>query len=370
VFLAALLAFLAIGAALPVLPGYVRGPLHGSDLAVGIVVGAFAVTAVIFRPLAGRQADQRGRRIVLISGALAMAAGGALYLLASSVAALILARLVVGMGEGAVYTAGATWAVDLAPEDRHGLALGLFGLSVWGGLSLGPLAGELLRSGVGYDAVWILTAALPLAGALIAMRLPEPARTGSAAEPGPLAFFPRAAHRPGLALALANLGYAALAGFVILHLSARGIGGGATVFTAFAVAVFASRLVLSRVPDRAGARRTATVAGLLEALGLLIISLAMSLPVALVGAVVVGIGFSMLFPSLALMVVGEVGEDRRGSALGAFTAVFDIGVGLGGPIAGLPASLAGYPAVFALAAAAALGTAALAATTSRRRPAR
>jgi MFS family permease len=361
VFLAALLAFLAIGAALPVLPAYVRGPLHAGDVSVGIVVGAFALTAVVCRPLAGRQADQRGRRIVLVGGAMAMALGGALYLLSSSVALLIAARLVVGAGEGAVYTAGATWAVDLAPEDRRGLALGLFGLAVWGGLSLGPLAGELLSSGIGYDAVWIVTAALPLAGAAIAVRLPEPARGRGVGQPGPLAFFPRAAHRPGIALALANLGYAALAGFVVLHLHARGIGGGATVFTAFAVAVFASRLALSRVPDRAGARRTATAAGLLEALGLAIIAVAQSLTVALTGAVVVGVGFSMLFPSLALMVVGEVAEDRRGSALGAFTAFFDIGVGLGGPIAGVTASLAGYPAVFALAAAAALCAAGLAA---------
>jgi len=360
VFASALLAFLAIGAALPVLPGYVRGPLHAGDVAVGIVVGAFAVTAVVCRPLAGRQADARGRRAVLVAGCAAMALGGVLYLLASSVAGLVVARLVVGAGEGAVYTAGATWAVDLAPEDRRGLALGLFGLAVWGGLSLGPLAGELLRSGVGYDAVWVATALLPLAGGLLAVRLPDSGRA-HVGEPGPLAFFPRAAHRPGIALALANVGYAALAGFVVLHLRARGIGGGATVFTAFAVAVFASRVVLSRVPDRAGAHRTATAAGLLEAVGLAVIALAHSLWVALCGAIVVGVGFSMLFPSLALMVVGRVGGDRRGSALGAFTAFFDIGVGLGGPIAGATAALAGYPAVFVLAAGAALCAAALAA---------
>jgi predicted MFS family arabinose efflux permease len=65
------------------------------------------------------------------------------------------------------------------------------------------------------------------------------------------------------------------------------------------------------------------------------------------------------------MVVGEVGEDRRGSALGAFTAFFDIGVGLGAPIAGLTASLFGYPAVFYLSAAAAVGTALLAAIPER-----
>jgi len=368
VFAAALLAFLAIGAALPVLPGYVRGPLHSGDVAVGIVVGAFALTAVVCRPLAGRQADVRGRRAVLVAGALAMSVGGALYLVSTSVVTLVVARLVVGAGEGAVYTAGATWAVDLAPEDRRGLALGLFGLAVWGGLSLGPLAGELLRGSISYDAVWVITALLPLAGALLALRLPEPRGAEHiAGAPGPLAFFPRAAHRPGLALALANIGYAALAGFVILHLQARGIGGGASVFTAFAVAVFASRLVLSRVPDRAGARRTATAAGVLEALGLAVIAAAHSLAVALVGAVVVGVGFSMLFPSLALMVVGRVGDDRRGSALGAFTAFFDIGVGLGGPLAGLTAALAGYPAVFVLASFAAGCAVALAAAPGRRR---
>jgi MFS family permease len=359
VFASALMAFLAIGAALPVLPGYVKGPLHAGDFAVGVVVGAFAITSVVCRPLAGRQADRRGRRLVLICGALAMAVGGVIYLLAASVPALIAARLAVGAGEGAVYTAGATWVVDLASEDRRGLALGLFGLAVWGGLSLGPLTGELLRTHAGYEAVWALTAALPLAGAVIATRLPEPAAHTTPTERVP--WLPRAARRPGVALALANVGYAALAGFVVLHLHARGIGGGASVFTAFAVAVFASRILFSRVPDRVGAGPTATVASLLEAAGLVVIALAHSLAVALLGALVVGIGFSMLFPALALMVVGDVRDDRRGSAMGIFTAFFDIGVGLGAPLAGLTASLAGYPAVFVLSAAAALGAAALAA---------
>ncbi len=95
------------------------------------------------------------------------------------------------------------------------------------------------------------------------------------------------------------------------------------------------------------------------------IASAHSLGLALLGALIVGVGFSMLFPSLALMVVGEVTDDRRGTAMGAFTAFFDIGVGLGGPIAGATAALAGYPAVFYLSAIAALGTAALAASPER-----
>ena len=360
VFVTGLFAFVAIGAALPVLPGYVRGPLHSGDVAVGVVVGVFAATSVFCRPLAGRAADRRGRKLVLVFGCAAMAVGGVLYLLAGSVGSLVVARLAVGVGEGAVYTAGATWAVDLAPQHRRGFALGVFGLAVWGGLSLGPLLGEVLRSSAGYDAVWIATAVLPAAGAVVAVRLPEPVRELPADAAAGAGLLPRAARLPGLALALANVGYAALAGFVVLHLRARGIGGGASVFSVFAIAVFASRLILARVPDRAGARRTAATAALLESLGLAIIALAHSLAVALVGAVVVGTGFSMLFPGLALMVVGEVGEDRRGAAMGAFTAFFDVGVGLGGPIAGATAAAGGYPAVFYLAAAAALVAAMLA----------
>ena len=45
--------------------------------------------------------------------------------------------------------------------------------------------------------------------------------------------------------------------------------------------------------------------------------------------------------------------------MGAFTAFFDVGVGLGAPLAGIVASIAGYPAVFYLSAGAAMLAAAL-----------
>ena len=290
-----------------------------------------------------------------------MSLGGVLYLLAGSIASLILARLVVGMGEGALYTAGATWAVDLAPVRHRGLALGLFGLAVWGGLSLGPLVGELLRSASGYNAVWVLTAVLPFVGALIALCLPEPARGmhGRVSERA-LALFPRPARRPGVALALANFGYAALAGFVILDLHSYGVSGGASVFTAFA-SPCSSAASPSAPPGPPGPPRDRHRRRPLRGARPGDHRLRALSRWALGGALVMGIGFSMMFPALALMVVGEVGEENRGSALGAFTAFFDIGVGLGAPLAGATAALAGYPAVFLLGAAAALGTAALAA---------
>jgi predicted MFS family arabinose efflux permease len=74
------------------------------------------------------------------------------------------------------------------------------------------------------------------------------------------------------------------------------------------------------------------------------------------GAIVMGAGFSVLYPSLALLVVNRVSAAERGAALGAFTAFFDTGVGLGAPLAGAIAASAGYAAAFWVAAAgAALG---------------
>ena len=65
---------LAVGAVLPVLPRYVHGPLDGGNIAVGIVVGSYAVTGLLLRPFAGRFADRRGRRPTVLVGSLLVAA--------------------------------------------------------------------------------------------------------------------------------------------------------------------------------------------------------------------------------------------------------------------------------------------------------
>jgi MFS family permease len=365
VFTSVLCCFMAIGAVLPILPRYVHGPLHSGDVAVGIVVGAFALTAVFGRPIGGRLVDARGRRPIVVMGMLLSGTGGAMYFLPLGVFGLVLARLVLGVGDGWVFTGGATWIVDLAPEHRRGQSIGLFGLSIWGGLALGPVLGETIFRAGGYDAVWAFAAVMPFVGALVARRVPDPhvpvvAEAG--APRGPL--IPHAVRLPGVALALANIGYGTVAGFLVLHLQHRGIAHGAAAFTAFASAVVLTRLLLGSLPDRVGPQVTALGAFVAEAAGLAIIGSAHTWGVAGAGAVVMGIGFSLLFPSLALIVMNRVGEAGRGAAMGAFTAFFDVGVGLGAPLAGAVAALAGYPVAFYVAAGAAALGALLGATRS------
>ena len=352
VFAATLMCFLAVGAVLPVLPRYVTGPLGAGDVAVGIVTGAFAFTAVIGRPVGGRLADRRGRRVVVVAGLVLSGIAGLLYYLPLGIGGLLFARLVLGLGDGWVFTAGVAWAVDLAPQDRRGQIIAVYGLGVWGGLSFGPLVGETLFHLGGYDLVWAFAAASPLLGTLVARAVPDRRAPTPKVEGQPL--LPRAAIRPGIALLLAQIGYMALAGFIVLHLDNLGVGHGAAVFTAFATTVVATRLLLSWLPDRAGPRASVAIAATAQAIGLALIAAASGLTLAVAGALVMGVGFSLSFPSLALLVVEQVDERSRGAAMGAFTAFFDIGVGVGGPLAGGVSALFGYPAAFAVGAACAV----------------
>lgn len=366
VFAVTFCGLVGVGSVLPILPRYIHGPIGAGDVAVGVVIGAYAVTGLLLRPVAGRFADTRGRKPTVLVGAMLVALSALLYLPALGIAGLIVARLILGAGEGAVYTAGSAWIVDLAPEERRGRVLGLYGLAVWGGLSVGPLLGEVLLSAGGYDLVWIVAAALPVLGALIALAARDPFVPLPHAEPHPL-IAPEAVG-PGFAVGLASFGYAAVATFIVLHLESRGVGHGATVFAAFAAMIVLTRLVFGDLPDRMGAAPVAIAATIGEACGLLLIAVAHSLPVALVGGVAMGAAFALLNPSLMLIALGRVSQQARGAAMGTYTAFFDAGVGLGAPIAGVVAALTSYEGAFIFAAAVCLASALL--TFVRLHPAR
>jgi MFS family permease len=352
VFSITFFALFSIGVVLPVLPLYIKGPLGGGDFVVGFLVGAFAFTGIAGRPIAGYLADTRGRRLVAILGSSLAVVAGLLYFVPGGIPVLLLSRLVLGAGEGMVFTAGAAWVVDLAPEDRRGRVIGLYGLSVWTALSAGPPIGDLLFRIGDFEAVWAVATAVPLLAVLVASRVPEAFRP--AGVPRRRALIAREALAPGSALALKTWGYAALASFIVLMLDERGIGHGAAAFTAFAAMVVITRLVAGDLPDRVGPLRCAFGAALVEAAGLVIIAASNSLTLAIAGAMIMGAAFSTLYPALSLHVVNQVPEDRRGAALGTFTAFFDVGMAIGSPVVGVAAALWGYEAAFWVGAGAAL----------------
>jgi MFS family permease len=363
IFIVTNLGLLAVGATLAVLPHYVKDNLSGSDFEVGIVSGAFALTGIVCRPIAGNLADTRGRKPTVIVGALLAAIAGVLYFVPAGIPGLIVARFFLGAGEGTVFTAGSAWNVDMAPAERRGRMIGLYGLAIWTGLTLGPPIGVLLQNVGGFHLVWAFAAGAPLLGAAIASRLPEQYEPTEESSRGP--FISREAVGPGVTFALSVFGFAAVSAFIVLSLDERGIGHGPTVFSVFAATVVATRLLAGGLPDRIGPARCAVGAALIEAAGLTLVGAADDLAVVIAGAIGMGAAFSLLFPSLSLVAVNRVGPERRGKAMGTFTAAFDLGMLAGSPLVGAAAAVAGYSAAFYTAAVAALACAVLSLSMSR-----
>jgi len=252
----------------------------------------------------------------------------------------------------------------MAPEERRGRMIGLYGLAIWTGLTLGPPIGVLLQHAGGFHLVWAFAAGAPLLGATIATQLPEQYRAAESATRGP--FISREALGPGVTFALSVFGFAAVSAFIVLSLDDRGIGHGPAVFSVFAATVVATRLLAGGLPDRVGPARCAVGAALIETAGLVLVGAAQDLGVVITGAIGMGAAFSLLFPSLSLVAVNRVGPDRRGRAMGTFTAAFDLGMLVGSPLVGAAAAIAGYSAAFYLAAVASLACATLAFSMSRR----
>jgi MFS family permease len=126
--------------------------------------------------------------------------------------------------------------------------------------------------------------------------------------------------------------------------------------TAFGIGFIAVRLVAGHLPDKIGGYRVALCSLAIEAAGQLMVWAATHEAMALVGALVTGLGCALIFPALGVEALRRVPPANRGSAMGAFVAFLDIAYGVSGPLAGTIAARAGYAAVYLFGAAcAALG---------------
>lgn len=167
--------FSAAGLTIPLTPLFAEGPLGADELWVGITVGAFSVTAVALRPFAGRTSDRRGRRPLLIGGALLCALAMAAHAVTTELAMLIVLRLVLGVAEAFYFVAGISALADMAPRGRAGEAISFNSLALYLGVALGPLLGEALLDVGGFELAWLGGAGLILLATLLALGISETA---------------------------------------------------------------------------------------------------------------------------------------------------------------------------------------------------
>src|SRR3990170_6998236 len=164
--------FTSAGLLIGITPFFVTGPVGSDDAGLGLVVGSFSVTTLLLRPYAGRMADSRGRRPLLIGGALLCAVAVLGHALTTELLVLIGLRLLLGVAEAFYFVAGFAALADLAPPGRSGEALSFNSLALYLGVALGPIIGQVLVEAGGFGAAWVGGAVLALAAAAPGLRLP------------------------------------------------------------------------------------------------------------------------------------------------------------------------------------------------------
>jgi MFS family permease len=341
--------FLCVGMLFPVFPFFIEGPLHGSDVAVGLSGGAFSLSAVLLRPWAGRLGDRRGRRPLMVIGSAIVATAVLANRAVDSLAMLMSLRLIAGVGEALFFVGAAAAVNDLAPEERRGEAVSLFSLALYGGISFGPIVGEALFEATSFDTVWLTSAATGAAATVLAVRVRD-ARPERGAGPPPRLVHP-AGVLPGLVLFCAVWGFAAFNSFVALYAKEDlAMSGSRFVFFTYSFTVLLIRLFGARIPDILGSRRAASIATTTITGGMLIIALWQQPAGLYLGAFVFGVGQAFAFPALMTLAVRGAPAHERGAVVGTYSAFVDLAFGAGAVAMGPVAHSFGYPATFAVSA--------------------
>ncbi len=334
---------------LPVLPLYI---LHigGNKSQVGLIIGAFAFSALIFRLVVGWANDIFGRKPFVSAGALIFTLSSFLYMVAVNVASLIGLRIFHGVGMAAFQTSALTMVVDSVPEKRRGEAVGLFGISANIAMASAPALGAILASGNSYSLVFTVSGIVALISAALSFPLKEPARQRSCdpscPKPG---FFCIEALPASISIFALMLSYGATltyAPLLLVHKMSAQTGKTAIFFTVYAIALITLRQPAGVISDRIS-RLAAILPGMtLAGSAMLLLAFGHTITIALVGAAIYGIGMALAQPALTAASIDRVEDYRRGSAMGTFTFAFELGISLGALGSGLLVGVSGYSGAF------------------------
>ena len=334
------------------LPLYVER-IGGGPSQVGLVMGTFAVAAILARPYVGRLVDRLGGKPSMLLGSLIFTIGALLYVVSRSVPALLVGRFLQGLGISASSTAFIAIIAALAPSGRRGEAIGLSAAAMPIALMTAPAIGADLLKSWGFAPLFILSASVAALSLLTAFFVSEPRSmdpNGHSDEESAGAFFPvirlRSVWVPSGAMGVMAVSYGSILTFLPLFALQQGIDNPGLFFTAYGLTLIAAQVLAGRVSDLVGRHRMIVPAMVLLALAFPLLALVRSLPLLLGVAVLYGLGFGSARVNLNALLVDTVPVSIRGMAMSIAYGSFDLGVGLGSYLLGWVAQIWGYPVMY------------------------
>ena len=334
------------------LPLYVIS-LGGSQTDAGLVAGALAFTALLFRPLMGYLTDAWRRRPLVLMGTSCYGLASVVYLLSHSIPFLLLGRFVHGFGLSCYTTASNAYIADIAPFRRRAEAVGIFAATQAIGLIVGPVVGFLLIDEIGFHRLFYFSGGLAFTAFFISFfahermqpsltgRQPWSLRTGIVtAEALPMAW---------MALCM-GLGFGSVSSFISIFARQRGFQNPGFYFMVQAIALLASRILLGRLADRFGRAKVIFPGIVLMAMALGMLPLAYDFPFFVISASLFGLGFGAAQPATMALLIDRIRPEKRGIATSTYYTGFDGGVSLGSILLGAVSQHLGFAVMWPIAA--------------------
>ncbi|WP_419764144.1 MAG: MFS transporter [Arcobacter sp.] len=167
------LRFFGLFIVLPVISVYAMNLQGATTSIVGIIVGGYALTQMIFQVPFGIMSDKLGRKGTIIVGLILFGLGSILCSVSTDVLTLLLGRLMQGAGAiGAVVTAMIS---DLVKEEQRPKAMAMMGGSIAMAFAFAMILGPTLGSWLGVESLFIITAIIAFTSIVVLLKaVPNP----------------------------------------------------------------------------------------------------------------------------------------------------------------------------------------------------
>lgn len=322
--------------------------LGGSEAVAGLAATLFSLVAVLCRPFVGWMLDNGKRKAVLLVGLCGMALMPVGYLCVSVVSLAFLCRMLHGGSLALSNTSTSTIATDIIPRDRFAEGMGFFGTAIALATSCAPALGLLLMEKMGFRFLFLFATGVILVALVLVLLLSVP-KVEVAHKPLNLkGLLDKDAIPASLIMLVFLLTFGALENFMAKFSSENGLPSGGVFFAIVAVMLFVVRATIGKVADRRGEGIFVYACNAAMFAAFLMLAFIPNVVTFVLAAILVGFGFGGLEPALQSMAVHIAPLDRRGAANSTFLCAYDIGMGLGGGIAGVLISGLGYAQMFAI----------------------
>ena len=321
---------------------------HDSSFAAGLAMGTMMLGTVITELWTHQILARFGYRQSMGIAVVLLATPALVLIWSSSLITIVLVSLVRGAGLAILVVAGSAIAAELAPPNRRGESIGLYGIAASVPSIVGLPAGIWLSERAGFDQVFLLSTGIGLIALLWIRALPT--HRPAASDQGSVLSALRDVRlaRPTLIFLTTTLASGIFVTFLPLAVGEdlRGVATFALLAQATATAV--TRWGAGRLGDRFGATHLLLPAMVLCAIGAAALIATTTPPMVIVGMTLFGIGFGIAQTSTISMLFERVPTSEFGRVSALWNMAFDAGMGIGAVGFGILAGRAGYPGGFAV----------------------